>query len=330
MISEGSAENAFEDETYPQDTPRKDFVIPPPIPSTSIEESLVISGKTMKVNSIEDTKFLKSLISANRFLRKYIFPFDGERTLDIRRYKGNLDIITTQKIIEFTTYLSWTNIREGIRTLVTEFIEQMKNINIRSIEVNTHSETKQRKSRKQNFYLYIPDKEQISSELVLIIETWDLWYKFQPKGFFEKNSIAVNEEEITIVVVDDWSITGQSKVDMIDQITANNPTVKINFHFLIPYMSQISRRMLDIFSNVKFSTINDKWDIYHIAFNDDFCSRNKKEINSEILYLIYSDLKIPDIHSCPKRFYTQCISNPPFNVKFVLETFLTESKATPM
>jgi len=414
-ISKDSAENAFEDESIMKDLPRKEFIVPPPVASTSVEELMASSENQILINSIEDAKFLKCLSGANKFLRGYMFPFDGQRTLNINKYRGKLDVITVEKIMESTTYLSWDTIRKGTRKLVGDFIKTMKlnvmkdnlkkyndiianSINNDKKDGDTHikkslsTDSSMKNTRKkisednnernikkkdsidnntgdikkkssidinikgklsldskrnsdkdikkkdsldkesniQNFYLYIPSRDKISSEVVLITETWDLWEKFQSRGFFEINSIVMDEKEISIVVVDDWSITGHTKAEMIDQITTNNPNVKINFHFLIPYMSQTSKRIINMFPNVKISTMDDNWDIDHITFDHNELRDNKNELSNNLLYLIYSDLKIPIADTCPKKFYSQCILNPPFNIKFVLETFFTKSKATPM
>jgi len=555
MISTGSSEVAFEESS----SPNANYTIPPAITSSSTEELLLnkFASRQLKVNSVEEGKFVKGLSRANNFIRNYPFPFDGKRSLDDSRYNGELDIITVERIMESTLYITWSTLRTRTRELVMKYITScITNICNRN-NSDIHSEVR----NYENFYLYIPDINIITSEILLVSETWDIWTKFRPKGiiqrdtdiasvlykransmdelsdtiypitkavskekikqhrrrshkdrirndnnsrrstaensdnqpslikksssvekidkvsddkekldvvergnkvsedkeklvevergnkvnddkeksssvergnkvnddkeklvaagrdnkvndnkeklvsighnkggvieinhskvntnskFSTKNSNKVtnkkysssaeqlittseeklegnynirktvsesereqsrsdsspemltykfissnfigsdnsndtnnnitNTNEVTLVIIDDWLINGHHTANLIDDIVKRNPNIKINFQFIIPYISQTAKRILSIFPNVKLLTYDEKWDVESI---------NKPEV----MHLIYSDIKMPESSPCSRKFYSECIRHPPFDINFVLETFFPNSQA---
>jgi len=258
-----------------------------------------------------------SFSGANKFLRDFEFPSDGKRFLNLNNYTGNLDSELTKKISEDTKYLSWSMILKGIRTLVDSFHPP----------IHKFTTNLQEEKVKEDFYLFVPERDVIGSEVVMISATWDLWRTKLPKGIIYKND-KIEQEEINIVMLDDWAITGQSKLGSLDTLTYNNPNVKFNFYLLVPFLSFASVVTLrDNFPNVKIFTLNSDFDINNVDFSVEYpMSDGKSEVISERMFFVYSDMKIADRFCCPQNFYEQTVTPPPYNIKETLQKFFPNSR----
>ena len=139
---------------------------------------------------------MENLAKANKFLLDFKLPHDAERIVD-----------SDDPVADTTTYLSWTYLKNGIRSIV-------KQIELR------------------NYWVWFP--KEVCSECVMTALVWDL-LKEKPQGFIRDYHQKVTPG-INIVIFDDWALTGQSTTWVIDNLLFEN-NVNINFHIVIPYMT---------------------------------------------------------------------------------------------
>lgn len=269
------------------------------------------------------SKFANQLVEANQYLKHFKFPFDGQRQIYPDRYSGILPKETVKEIVNNTYYLTWSQIYQGIRKQVQEF------------EPTTE------------FYIYIPNQG-LKSELVMLAATWDLWQDKLPTGFMFGIPTDLKFKEMTVVFLDDWSLTGVSQTCIIDDLTYSNKNIKFEFEILTPYMttdavdriSDITKHLKCIIDtiNVHIGTVSDEWYNKNILFTHlTFGERPHKkiselseEIGNNDFFCIYSDIKITDSCCCPRKFYLQTVDPPPFNIKQELEQFFPNLKSSEM
>ena len=68
-----------------------------------------------------NTSVFNAITNANQFLCSFSFPEDGQRKIVPSKYSGTLNQELVDEIIQKTKYLSWSEIRNGARKLVSEF-----------------------------------------------------------------------------------------------------------------------------------------------------------------------------------------------------------------
>lgn len=253
----------------------------------------------------DNTSVFNSIANTNRFLHGFSFPGDGQRKIVPSKYSGTLNQELVDEIIQKTIYLTWSDIKDGARKLVSEFQPEGK------------------------FLIHL--EKQIGSETILLAETWDLWQNKLPSGFIDKDTKFQPNETVQIIILDDWSLTGNRKVGLIDELTYYNPNTIFRFHVLIPYISQDARIALQsICPDITISSINGNWQVKTIEIPMEFTHHSNAECGSEHLFCIYSDLKIPDTFCCPRVFYQHTVTPPPFNLKTELIRFFPDWSATAM
>jgi len=272
---------------------------------------------------IQVAHFSSQLTAANRYLANFKFPADGQRQINSEKYTGILPKEIVEEITHNTYYLTWTQIYQAVREQVQKY--QPNN----------------------DFYIYIPN-EGIKSNLVILAATWDLWQHKLPAGFIYGLPTNIKFKAMTVVFLDDWSLTGCSQCAPIDELTYSNKQVKFNFEILTPFRTtQALQQIYRINKNFKITEntmqvhqgqVSDQWYNTNILFEHlPFKERSQtkidelsEEIGNTDFYCIYSDIKIPDSCCCPRTFYLQTVEPQPFNIKHELEQFFPELKSSSM
>ena len=252
------------------------------------------------------------LALANQFIRQFSLPADGDRQLKTDSYSGVLTPDMIQEVTKKTTYLSWSEIRRGARQLVSHYQPE------------------------GDYWIFLPNGT-IGSELVLLSETWDIWLKnfYLPTGFLSDVKSKC-PKTMTVVILDDWALTGQSKTGIMDELQYYNPETKFTFHLLIPFVSEDSQVLMkQVCPTVQIYTTDPNWNPKDLSvplewYRENISEENTEEMGQENVMCVYSDIKIPDAFCCPRKFYLSSVTPAPFNIKQELQQFFPDLTSTKM
>lgn len=150
----------------------------------------------------------------------------GERTINplkTSQYLENFrdsDKAFIQQVLDNTTYVYWDVLIQNLNKSFEQFVQKIEN--------------------KPFFLLLTSDK--FGSEIMLAVILWKKITKLNFQGFIDFKSVLV--EGSGVLIIDDAIYTGQNIASVIDELTYKNRKKIINFHVVVPYISEFGSKQI--------------------------------------------------------------------------------------
>jgi len=149
---------------------------------------------------------------------------------------------TTKK--EYLSRFTNKEDREFVEKVLNETIYVPEHVFLK--ELNDAFDKFSENIRDEPFYIYLP-KAKFGSEQIFTIY---LWNKIINKNFIKfVHAESDIDKNSNILIIDDCIYTGINTLSAIDETTYNNKNKVINFHLVIPYVSNLGKLEIETFSN---------------------------------------------------------------------------------